>query len=192
LTKAEVRELARDLGLCTAEKTESMDLCFVARGDDYRSLLRPREAPVAAAAGDIVDRKGRVLGQHKGIANYTVGQRRGLGVASQDPLYVLQVEAGSQRVVVGTDEELFRDRCIVDRIRWIPFERPVGEVRAQVRIRSTHEGAAATVRDLGGRRAEVLFDEPQRAIAPGQAAVAYDGDLVLGGGWIASESGVAH
>jgi len=192
LTKPEVRELARELGLCNSEKPESMDLCFVARGDNYRSLLRGSQAADPAPAGEIVNRDGEVLGQHAGISNYTVGQRRGLGVASQHPLYVLQVEPASQQVVVGTNEELYRDRCIVDRMRWIPFDRPTGEVRAQVRIRSTHEGARASVRDLGDGRAEVRFDEPQRAIAPGQAAVAYDGDLVLGGGWIATEDGTVQ
>ena len=192
LTKPEVRELARELGLCNSEKPESMDLCFVARGDNYRSLLGGPAPCGAPSGGEIVNRKGTVLGQHEGISNYTVGQRRGLGVASQDRLYVLQVEPASQRVVVGTDDELYRDRCIVERMRWIPFERPAGELRAQVRIRSTHEGAAATVKDLGDGRAEVRFDEPQRAIAPGQAAVAYDGELVLGGGWIATQDGAVQ
>ena len=192
LTKPEVRELARELGLCNADKPESMDLCFVARDDNYRSLLKSSVASTGNPGGEIVDREGKLLGTHTGISNYTVGQRRGLGVASQDRLYVLQVQPASQRVVVGTDEELFEDRCIVERMRWIPFERPGGELRAQVRIRSTHEGAAATIRDLGDGRAEVRFDEAQRAIAPGQAAVAYDGDLVLGGGWIATEDGKVH
>jgi tRNA-specific 2-thiouridylase len=187
LTKETVRALAREIGLANADKSESMDLCFVARGEDYRDLLRLPDADRPAEAGEIVDRRGRVLGSHAGIENFTVGQRRGLGVASQDRLYVLQVDPVSRRVVVGRDEELYREGCVLERTRWIPFERPGGSLRARVRIRSTHEGAMATVRDLGNGRAEVRFDEAQRAITPGQAAVAYDGDWVLGGGWIAAD-----
>jgi tRNA-specific 2-thiouridylase len=188
MTKSEVRELARGFGLSTAEKSESMDLCFVPRGESYRSHLGGSRGEVGPGdGGEIVDHDGTLLGRHDGIANYTVGQRRGIGVPSQERLYVLQVEPSSKRVVVGTEPELFRDRCVVDRMRWIPFERPGGAQRAVVRIRSTHEGAAATIRELDGGRAEIRFDEPQRAIAPGQAAVAYDGNLVLGGGWIAPE-----
>ena len=186
MSKAEVRELAREIGLGNAEKPESMDLCFVSRGESYREFLERPGLTRGAAAGEIVDTEGTVLGRHQGISNFTVGQRRGIGVPSQDKLYVLEVEPASSRVVVGSESELFRDRCIVDGMRWIPFVRPGGSQRAVVRIRSTHEGAMATIRDLGHGRAEVRFDEPQRAIAPGQAAVAYDDDLVLGGGWIAA------
>jgi len=186
MTKDEVRETARELGLITAEKPESMDLCFVARGESYREFLARNALWPAAEAGEIVDRDGRVLGEHQGVANFTVGQRRGIGVASQDKLYVLGIDAASRRVTVGGADGLVRERCVIERTRWIPFERPGRGLRARVRIRSTHDGAGATVTDLGDRRAEIRFDEPQRAITPGQAAVAYDGDLVLGGGWIAA------
>ncbi len=181
LSKREVRDLARELGLGVADKPESMDLCFVPRGGDYRAFLE-RGAP-----GDVVDREGRVLGRHDGVERFTVGQRRGLGVASRSgPLYVIGLEPAARRVVVGSSDALLADLCTLERTRFIPFERPGGPIRASVRIRSTHGGADATVEDLGHGRARVRFDAPQRALAPGQAAVFYDGDLVLGGGWIAA------
>jgi tRNA-specific 2-thiouridylase len=184
LHKEDVRELAAEFGLANADKPESMDLCFVARGEDYRGFLQRTGLAKETSPGPIVDRQGEVLGEHRGVGRYTVGQRRGLGIAAENPLYVLGVDAGKNRVMVGDDAALWTDRCTVERTRWIPFERPAGELKARVRIRSTHEGEPATVRDLGNGRAEIIFDEPQRAITPGQAAVAYDGDLVLGGGWI--------
>ena len=184
LRKEEVRELAREFELVNADKPESMDLCFVARGEDYRGFLERSGYAREAAAGPIVDTGGQVLGEHAGINRYTVGQRRGLGIAAENPLYVLNVDPGTNRVVVGDDDELWSDRCVIERTRWIPFERPGGELRARVRIRSTHDGEPATLRELGDGRTEIVFDQPQRAITPGQACVAYDGDLVLGGGWI--------
>jgi len=184
MSKNTVREIARELGLATADKAESQDLCFVARGESYRTFLERQALGPPARPGEIVDRRGAVLGEHDGVARFTVGQRRGLGVASDRRLYVLEVEPGAGRVVVGGEDELLADRCTVERVRWIPFDRPDGPLRAAVRIRSAHEGAAATIHDRGDGTAEIVFDEPQRAIAPGQAAVAYDGDLVLGGGWI--------
>ena len=134
----------------------------------------------------IVATDGRVLGRHEGIENFTVGQRRGLGLAAENPLYVVALDDRSRQVVVGEAEALLAERCTIERCRWVPFERPGGELRATVQIRANHDGAPATLTDLGDRRAAIRFDEPQRAIAPGQAAVAYDGDLVLGGGWIAA------
>jgi tRNA-specific 2-thiouridylase len=126
-----------------------------------------------------------VVGHHGGIEHFTVGQRRGLGVPASRPLYVLQIEPESRRIVVGEAGALLSDTCRLARTRWIPFERPTGPLRATVRLRSTHPGAEATITDDGDGTASVRFDTPQRAIAPGQALVAYDGDLVLGGGWIA-------
>jgi len=188
LSKDEVRALAQEMGLVTAAKPESMDLCFVAEGESYRHFLdrnglNPEESP-----GTVVDRDGQVLGRHSGVGHFTVGQRRGIGVSSDRRLYVLSVEPDSRRVVVGDDADLHQDSCVIERTRWIPFEKPGGPVRARVRIRSTHDGAAATITEIGEGRAKVSFDEPQRAITPGQAAVAYDGDLVLGGGWIEAGS----
>ena len=184
MTKAEVRETARDLGLVIADKPESMDLCFVPRGESYRAFLDRSAVAPEGDPGEVVDRTGRVLGRHAGISGFTVGQRRGLGVQAEHPLYVLALDARSNRVVVGERAELASDRCVLERTRWIPFDRPRGPIAADVRVRSTHSGARATIRDLGAGRAEVVFDDAQRALAPGQAAVAYDGDRVLGGGWI--------
>ena len=186
MTKAEVREVARALGLATAEKPESMDLCFVAEGQSYREFLERADLPGDRGPGEIVDEAGRILGRHAGVSGFTVGQRRGLGVPSDLPLYVLRLEPEANRVVVGRARDLARDRCRLERVRWIPFDRPRGPVVADVRVRSRHAGARATIRDLGDGTAEVRFEDAQRALAPGQAAVAYDGDLVLGGGWIAA------
>jgi tRNA-specific 2-thiouridylase len=188
MTKDEVRAEARAAGLGTADKPESMDLCFVAEGESYRDVLGRHGLAAERRAGPIVDRSGRVLAEHDGIGAFTVGQRRGLGLRSSSPLYVLAIDPGTYRVTVGPESELYRESCVVERVRWIPFERPNGPVAATVRIRSGHAGARATVRDSGDGTATISFDVPQRAIAPGQAAVFYDGDLVLGGGWIARES----
>jgi len=185
MTKEQVRAAAREAGLATAEKPESMDLCFVSHGESYRDVLGRLGARPSGGEGEIVDGSGRVLARHDGVEHYTVGQRRGLGVASSSPLYVIEIDAASRRVVVGDEAMLYRDRCEVERVRWIPFDRPVGAVEATVRIRSGHAGAKAIVTDRGDGSAAVRFREAQRAVAPGQAAVFYDGDLVLGGGWIA-------
>jgi tRNA-specific 2-thiouridylase len=189
MTKDEVREVAREVGLDNADKPESMDLCFVPRGDSYRDVLERQGLAPRTGEGEVVDAAGTVLGRHDGIDGFTVGQRKGIGVTAERPLYVLRVQQEARRVVVGSNEELMSDRCVLERSRWIPFERPGGPLRASVRIRSSHAGADATLRDLGDRRTEVVFDEPQRAITPGQAAVAYDGDLVLGGGWVRGNPG---
>ncbi len=185
-SKDEVREIAREMELVTADKAESMDLCFVAEGESYRAFLERTDLVRDTDPGEIVDGAGRVLGGHAGVSNFTVGQRRGLGIAADRRLYVLKVDPGARRVVVGGEHELYGETCAIERARWIPFERPGGPLRARVRIRSTHGGSPATITDLGHGRARIDFDEPQRAITPGQAAVAYDGDLVLGGGWIAA------
>ena len=184
MTKDEVREVARACGLATAEKPESMDLCFVTEGESYRDVLARSGLGGASIAGEIVDTEGRVLAGHAGIEQFTVGQRRGLGVATGEKLYVIGLDAGRNRVVVGDEADLYRESCTVERVRWIPFERPAGPQPATVRIRSSHAGAAAVVTDRGDGTATVSFDEAQRAVTPGQAAVFYDGDLVLGGGWI--------
>ncbi len=185
LRKDQVRDLARELRLATADKPESQDLCFVARGEDYRSFLA-RQGLDHWEGGEIVDREGRLLGRHDGVGQFTIGQRRGLGVSAGRPLFVVRIEEESRRVVVGEAGEIYRNELTLERVRWIPFERPGGPLRALVRIRSNHPGAWARIEDLGGRRIRARFDEPQRAVTPGQAAVAYDGDLVLGGGWIAA------
>ncbi len=190
MTKEEVRATAADLGLDVAGRPDSMDLCFLRRGEDYRKFLSRERGAGGGEPGEIVSVRGEVLGRHDGIAGFTVGQRRGLGLAAGRPLYVVRVEAASRRVVVGEERDLDSRSCSLERVRWIPFDRPVGPLRAIVKIRSSHAGASASIEDRGDGTATVAFDEPQRAIAPGQAAVAYDGDLVLGGGWIA-EAGPA-
>ena len=185
LTKPEVRALAREAGLPTAEKPESMDLCFASKGDSYHDVLARSGLAPNGAAGEIVTKTGDKLGTHPGIHQFTVGQRRRLGIASTSPLYVLELDAPQNRVIVGDAKDLYRESATVERTRWIPFDRPSGPVTATVRIRSNHGGAQASIVDHGDGTASIRFDEPQRAIAPGQAAVFYDGDLVLGGGWIA-------
>lgn len=183
-TKNDTRAVARSCRLKTADKVESMEICFVP-DDDYGRFLQ--QAGLARKhRGDIVDVHGRVLGQHEGIEFYTIGQRKGLGVSAPKPLYVIELDAANNRVVVGDDSALERDRFTVERCNWIPFEAPDGPVDATVKIRYHHRGAPATVTPLGDGRAEVRLQAPQRAITPGQAAVFYQGDLVLGGGWIAA------
>jgi tRNA-specific 2-thiouridylase len=184
MRKDEVRETARALGLPTAEKAESMDLCFVPREGSYREVLVGAGLLPEDRGGEITDATGKVLGRHAGVDAFTVGQRRGLAVPSPSPLYVLEIDAPARRVVVGAERELYRERCVAAGFRWIPFDRPGGPLRATVRIRANHEGVGATLRDGGDGRVRVEFDQAQRAVTPGQACVAYDGDLVLGGGWI--------
>jgi len=184
MTKPEVRDIARAAGLLTAEKPESMDLCFASKGESYHEVLARGGLASEGTAGEIVHRNGETLGTHGGVSRFTIGQRRGLGIASASPLYVLELDAASNRVVVGDEKDLYRESAAVERVRWIPFDRPAGPITAAVRIRSNHAGAKASIVDHGDGTASIRFDEPQRAIAPGQAAVFYDGDLVLGGGWL--------
>jgi tRNA-specific 2-thiouridylase len=183
LTKPEVRERARKLGLVTAEKPESQEICFVPDGDYARVVERvsPEALP---GVGEIVDAEGRVLGRHRGIHHYTVGQRRGLGLAAAQRRYVTALDAARNRVVVGGERDLEAPAARVDRVRWIAGSPPPAGTRALVRIRHQHAGAPAELEPCG-EMALVRFDAPVRAVAPGQAAVFYDGDTVLGGGWIA-------
>ena len=183
LTKGEVRERARQLGLVTAEKPESQEICFVPDGDYARVVERVRPDGLPGE-GEIVDGEGRVLGRHRGIHHYTVGQRRGLGIAAEERLYVTALDAERNRVVVGGERALEVPVARVERVRWIAGVPPPAGARAQVRIRHQHAGAAAQL-EPGDGATLVRFDAPVRAVAPGQAAVFYDGDVVLGGGWIA-------
>ena len=182
LTKEEVRAKARTLGLVTADKPESQEICFIPEGD-YRSFLR-RRIPEAFRPGPIVDRRGHVLGTHEGIASYTVGQRRGLGISADRPFYVLEVDPERNAVVVGEGSELETDQLIAIQVNFIPFDRLDGARRVSAKIRRSHAPAAATLYPAGSDRVRVEFDVPQRAVTPGQSVVFYDGDLVVGGGII--------
>ncbi len=182
LTKREVRAYARERGLPVADKPDSQEICFVPDGDYARFV--ERHAPHAATAGVITDAGGRVLGRHEGVHRFTVGQRKGLRLSTNQPLYVLELRPAEQAVVVGPRENLERVRCEVMNVNWTAGEIPSRSVRAAVQIRHRHAPGAATVTPLEEDRAEVLFDAPERAISPGQAAVFYDGDEVIGGGWI--------
>jgi tRNA-uridine 2-sulfurtransferase len=182
LAKSDVRAHARRLGLAVAEKPDSQELCFVPDGDYARFVAR--HAAPAPAAGVITNREGRVLGRHDGIHRYTVGQRKGLRLSAAEPLYVLALDPAEATVVVGPREALDQTTLCVSSVRWIAGPAPGGPVRAAVQIRHRHPPAAAVVHALPGSRAHVEFAEPQRAVSPGQAAVFYAGDEVIGGGWI--------
>jgi tRNA-specific 2-thiouridylase len=181
-TKSDTRAAARQRKLKTAEKEESMEICFVP-DNDYGKFLQQTNL-AKKHRGEIVDLHGRVLGHHDGIEFYTIGQRKGLGLSSPKPLYVIDLDAANNRVIVGDDSALDRDEFVADHCNWIPFDTPPAQVEATVKIRYNHPGTPATVTPLGQGRAKVKLHEPQRAITPGQAAVFYQDDLVLGGGWI--------
>ena len=188
LTKMDARDVARRGGLAVAEKAESQEICFVPDGDYAGFIERYLETEgvdtLAPGAGEIVDTEGRVLGEHGGIHRYTTGQRRGLGLSRELPLYVVRIDAGENRVVVGHADELLSQEFNAAGVNWIAFDELKTPVRADVRVRYRHKESPATITPLGEGRVRVLFDEPQRAITPGQATVFYRGDEVVGGGWI--------
>jgi tRNA-specific 2-thiouridylase len=188
MIKPEVRELAKQLRLPVAEKHDSQEICFVPNGDYaafMNAYLKEQGIDPAETEGDIVDSDGRVLGHHAGAHHFTVGQRRGLRVAAPEPLYVISTEPATQRVVVGRGDDLMSRSLHAKQINWLSMDAPHEPVRAQVKIRNKHVPAPATLLPTGDeRRIKVEFDQPQRAVTPGQAAVFYQGDLVLGGGWI--------
>src|SRR5215471_15839927 len=188
LTKAEVRERARALGLVTADKPESQEICFVP-DNDYRGFLR-RRIPHAFNPGPIVDGAGRVLGEHEGLAAYTVGQRRGLGLSTGRTIYVTKLDPARNTVVVGSSHEVEIDTLVARQVNWISIDELTESRRVRAQIRHRHEPAAATISPRG-RGVEVAFDSPQWAPAPGQSVVFYEGDLVVGGGVIASSEGEA-
>jgi tRNA-uridine 2-sulfurtransferase len=179
--KTETRRIAAAMGLSTADKPESMDLCLVEKHGSMQSFLEQYLAP---KPGEIVNCQGQVLGQHQGIHNYTIGQRRGIGLAAPEPLYVVALDAGKNQVMVGSREETHSPECMVDRINWVSIEPPSGPIRATVQVRYRSAAVPVTVIPLADGGARLLFDEPQFGITPGQAAVWYDDDVVLGGGII--------
>lgn len=188
MVKPEVRALAADFGIPTADKPDSQEICFVPNGD-YAAFIDAYFAEQGVAreqtTGEIVTADGKILGKHSGTHHYTVGQRKGLGVAIGEPLYVIQTNPATQQVIVGNNDQLKRDTFITRDVNWVSIAEPVEPIRATVRIRNRHIPAAATVKALPEGKAEVTFDEAQRAVTPGQAAIFYQDDLVLGGGWIA-------
>src|SRR5229473_3556181 len=187
LTKEEVRNVARHANLPVAEKPESMELCFVPNGNYVQFIQaysNERGISLQNNDGKIVNENGDVIGHHNGVHNFTIGQRKGLGFATGKPLYVLSIDPEKNRVVVGEDDVLRKTVCEREGVNWISRERPSATLRAFAKIRHKHEPAPATIEPLAAGIVRLTFDTPQRAITPGQAAVFYDGDIVLGGGWI--------
>ncbi len=179
LRKVEVRRMAAERGLPTADRRESQDICFIP-DNDYRAFIAEY---IPTKPGDIVDTEGKVLGEHNGLAQYTVGQRHGLGLASNERLYVLRLDAANNRLVVGTEDELLSDRLFATELSWVSGKAPRQPIDVTAKIRYQSPEAAAELR-LNDEVAEVNFRQPQKAIAPGQAVVFYQGDAVLGGGII--------
>ena len=188
MEKEEVREIARDAGLYTAEKAESQEICFVPDGK-YSEFIdrylehegREDEIP---EKGEIVNKDGEVLNEHTGIHRYTIGQRRGLGIAHEKPLYVVQIERAKNQIIVGEKDELDDIEFTAKGVNWVAFDEPNEPVRAEVRIRYRHTPEPATITALPDNRAKIVFDEPTSAITPGQTTVFYNGEEVVGGGWI--------
>lgn len=191
MSKPEVRGLAREMNLPVAEKPESQEICFVPSGDYTQFIegyLVEQGSEIATETGEVVTTSGEVIGRHAGLHHYTIGQRRGLGVAAGRPMYVVNIDSAANRLVVGADADLRRDTCEVERVNWISIARLEKPLEVMAKIRHKHEPAPATVEpaeEAAGRTAvRVRFLTPQRAITPGQAAVFYQDDIVVGGGWI--------
>ena len=186
--KPEVREIAAQHGLALAGKPDSQEICFIPGGDYKKFIdayLEEQGETIPDTSGELVSSSGAVVGRHAGIHNFTIGQRKGLGVASPDPLYVLKIDNASHRVTVGAGAEATSPALRTRDVNWISIPELSGEMRVRVKIRHRHEPAWATLRNCGQKNtAEVTFDQRQRAVTPGQAAVFYDGDEVVGGGWI--------
>jgi tRNA-specific 2-thiouridylase len=186
--KPQVREMAAQHGLALAAKPDSQEICFIPGGDYKRFIdayLDEQGEAIPDTAGELVSTAGEVIGRHGGIHNFTVGQRKGLGVSSPNPLYVIQIDNASHRVTVGSDTEAVAKYVRARDLNWISIPGLEGEMRVRVKIRHRHEPAAATLRNTGAGEVVAEFDEPQRAVTPGQAAVFYYEDEVVGGGWIA-------
>jgi tRNA-specific 2-thiouridylase len=188
MLKPQIREIARSLGLKVADKIDSQEICFVP-GNDYKAFLRSHLDEKEFHRGEIYDVDGNFLGQHEGIEFFTIGQRKGLPGGSARPRYVVDLDAQTNRVIVGEADDLVCDEFEIDRVNWHPVagvgdSSYNGQVKAEIKIRYSHPGTKATVTPLENNRARICLHEPQRAVTPGQAAVIYDGDAVIGGGWI--------
>jgi tRNA-specific 2-thiouridylase len=190
LNKPEVRDIARSMDLDVASKGDSQEICFVPNGDYAAFMdayLKEKGVTVERTSGEIVTTEGRTLGRHEGVHHFTVGQRKGLGIATGEALYVIATDPASRRVTVGGNEDLQCSQFVAKQVNWISIAGMASgdSLRAEVKIRNKHAAAPATLSGTGdAERVEVRFDHPQRAITPGQGAVFYSGDIVLGGGWI--------
>jgi tRNA-specific 2-thiouridylase len=188
MRKPEVRDEAKRAGLRLFEKPDSQEICFIPGGDYKRFIdayLEEQGETVPDTAGELVSAGGLPRGRHEGVHNFTVGQRKGIGLASSSPLYVISIDRDRKQVTIGAEQELMRNALRAQRLNWISIARLEDEMRAQVKIRHRHEPAWATLQPIGDDEVEVRFDEAVRAVTPGQAAVFYAGDEVMGGGWIA-------
>lgn len=183
--KSQVRDIAKRMNLKTAEKPESRENCFIA-DDNYHRFLKEWEEKRGRhfEHGEIINEQGEILGQHEGTVFYTIGQRRGLGISNPTPLYVNQIDVENNKIIVGDNEALLTKEMIVKEINWIAFDNPPNEIKAEVKIRYLHQAAPATITIIDKISAKVEFNEYQRAITPGQSAVFYNGNIVLGGGII--------
>lgn len=179
--KTETRQIAAQFDLHTADKPESQDLCLVEANGSMQAFL---DKYITTSEGEIVDRSGHVLGKHTGIHHYTIGQRKGLGIAYSEPLYVIGLDAVMNRVIVGTKQDAYQSDCTVQRVNWVSIAPPTAPIRAEVQIRYRAQPSPATVIPLGDDRVKIVFEDPQLSITPGQAAVWYDGEVLLGGGII--------
>jgi tRNA-specific 2-thiouridylase len=189
MQKPAVRQIAQDSGLYVAQKPDSQEICFVPGGDYstfLKAYLEEQHETMPDLSGELVSSSGEVIGHHQGIHGFTVGQRKGLGVSSPNPLYVLAIHPDSHRVTVGADEELLSRELTANRLNWIsiPGLASGEEIRVTAKIRHRHTPAPATLRSVGQDKVAAVFDEPQRAITPGQSVVFYQQDEVVGGGWI--------
>lgn len=185
--KPDVRALAHEQGLALANKPDSQEICFIPGGDYKQFLdayLADQDETMPDTSGELVTTTGEVVGHHAGIHNFTVGQRKGLGIASSTPLYVLEINGADRKIVVGANEALASKTLRANRLNWIAIPQLDGELQVQVKIRHRHEPAWATLAMTGEDEVTATFDQPQRAVTPGQAAVFYNGDEVVGGGWI--------
>lgn len=187
MTKPQVRALAEEFNLPVAKKHESYEICFVPNGDYAAFMdayLRDKGVEPSVTEGTFVNVQGEAIGRHAGAHHFTVGQRKGIGIAAKEPLYVINTDSRTQTVTVGSNDDLLRATLVARDIRWLSWPGLAAPARVRVRIRNRHVPAQATITPLSENRAEVRFDEPQRAVTPGQAAVIYSGELVVGGGWI--------
>lgn len=180
-TKTITRQIAEEFGLKTAQKPDSQDLCLI---ESHGSMQQFLNKYIEQKEGDIIDLDGNILGQHNGIHNYTIGQRKGIGVAYAEPLYVVKLDAAMNQVIVSTRAKAGRNECTVNRMNWVSIAQPITPIKAQVKVRYRSPVTSANVIPLDDERIKLIFDEPQFGITPGQAAVLYDGEMLLGGGII--------